>query len=52
MTHFIEDNEINKKFNKFIDECCIVRNDVEVDSGDIIGQFRILERRETKKYII
>ena len=47
----IEDNEINKKFNKFIDECCIVRNDVEVDSGDIIGQFRIWNGEKPKKIL-
>lgn len=47
----IEDNEINKKFNKFIDECCIVRNDVEVDSGDIIGQFRIWNGEKPKKVL-
>lgn len=47
----IEDNEINKKFNKFIDDCCIVRNDVEVDSGDIIGQFRIWNGEKPKKLL-
>ena len=47
----IEDNEINKKFNKFIHECCIVRNDVEVDSGDIIGQFRIWNGEKPKKIL-
>jgi hypothetical protein len=47
----IEDNELNKKFNKFIDECCIVRNDVEVDSGDIIGQFRIWNGEKPKKIL-
>ena len=47
----IEDNEINKNFNKFIDECCIVRNDVEVDSGDIIGQFRIWNGEKPKKLL-
>ena len=38
---FIEDNEITQRFNKFILECCIVRKDVEVDSNEIIAQFRI-----------
>ena len=47
----IEDNELNKKFNKFIDECCIIRNDVEVDSGDIIGQFRIWNGEKPKKLL-
>lgn len=47
----IEDNDINKKFNKFIDECCIIRNDVEVDSGDIIGQFRIWNGEKPKKLL-
>lgn len=39
---FIEDNNsINNKFNQYIEECCIVRTDVEVSSSDIEGQFRL-----------
>ena len=39
---FIEDSSsINNKFNQYIEECCIVRTDVEVSSSDIEGQFRL-----------
>ncbi len=37
----IEDNELTQNFNKFILDCCIVRKNVEVDSNEIIAQFRI-----------
>ena len=37
----IDDNELTQNFNKFILDCCIVRKDVEVDSNEIIAQFRI-----------
>ena len=45
----IETNDLTKKFAKFIDECCDVNNNVEVDSADIIGQFRIWNREKPKK---
>jgi prophage antirepressor-like protein len=39
---FIDDNtSINNKFNQYIDECCIIRSDVEISAADIEGQFRI-----------
>jgi prophage antirepressor-like protein len=36
-----EKNELTQKFNQYIDECCIVRHDAEVYSGDIEGRFRL-----------
>ncbi len=33
--------ELTQKFDKFVDEECIVRSDVEVNSSDIEAQFRI-----------
>ena len=32
---------MTSRFNMFIDTCCVIRNDVEVDSCDILSQFRI-----------
>ena len=37
----IQNDELKLKFNQYIDECCIVRDDVEVGSSEIIGQYRI-----------
>ena len=45
----IENNEINKKIAKFIEECCILHTEAEVDSSDIIGQFRIWNNVKPKK---
>ena len=45
----IEINKLTNKFAKFIDECCDVNNNVEVDSMDIIGQFRIWNREKPKR---
>jgi hypothetical protein len=45
----IETNRLTNKFCKFIDECCIINNNVEVDSTDIIGQFRIWNREKPKR---
>jgi hypothetical protein len=44
-------NEHKTKFDKFVSECCIVRNDVEVDSTTIIAQFRIWNREKPKKIL-
>jgi prophage antirepressor-like protein len=38
-----------KKFKQFIEECCIVRQDVEISSVDILGQYRIWSRFACKK---
>ena len=46
-------DELGKRFDQFIYECCIIREDVEVDSCDIIAQFRIWNgvkpKRETNE---
>lgn len=47
----IEDNELTKKFNDFINEMCIVRSDVEESSVNMEGAFRIWNRTKPKKEI-
>ena len=44
-----EKNELTKKFDKFIEKHCIVRDDVEVSTTDIIGQYRILANSASKE---
>lgn len=43
------DNNIKNNFNQFIDEMCIVRNDVEVSSKDIEGLYRLWNKEKPKK---
>jgi len=43
------DNNIKNNFNQFIDEMCIIRNDVEVSSKDIEGQYRLWNKERPKK---
>jgi len=38
-----------QKFKKFIEECCIVRPDVEISSVDILGQYRIWSKIASKE---
>ena len=38
------DGDLVRKFDAFIEECCIVRPDVEVPAKDIVGQFRLHAR--------
>ena len=45
-----ENQEIISKFDKFIEEFCIIRPDVEVSAKDIVGLYR-LHIREAKKEI-
>jgi len=45
------DVKLKNKFDKFINECCIIRNDVEVDSITITGQFRIFNREKPTKLL-
>ena len=45
------DEKLKNKFDKFINECCIIRNDVEVDSITITGQFRIFNREKPTKLL-
>ena len=44
-----EQNELTQKFDKFIEDHCIVREDVEVSSVDIIGQYRIIAKSASKE---
>jgi prophage antirepressor-like protein len=40
----LDNDEQKVKFNKFIEEHCILHNDAEVSGDDIIGQYRILQK--------
>ena len=43
------DDTILKRFDEFITACCIVRKDMEVDSCDILAQFRIWNKVKPKR---
>ena len=43
--------DLKSKFDKFINECCILHNDLEVDSTTIAGQFRIYNREKPTKLL-
>ena len=43
--------ELKKRFDKFIDECCFLHNEVEVASTTIMGQFRIYNREKPTKLV-
>ena len=45
------DYNLKSKFDKFISECCILHNDLEVDSTTIAGQFRIYNREKPTKLL-
>ena len=45
----INTNDLYDKFNKYIEEQCIVRSDVEVSMTDIIGQYRIWSKSASKE---
>ena len=45
------DYNLKSKFDKFISECCILHNDLEVDSTTIAGQFRIYNRTKPTKVL-
>lgn len=45
------DHSLKSKFDKFISECCILHNDLEVDSTTIAGQFRIYNRTKPTKVL-
>jgi hypothetical protein len=45
------DPKLKSKFDKFISECCILHNDLEVDSTTIAGQFRIYNREKPTKLL-
>ena len=42
-------DDLTKRFDEFIEKACIVRKDVEVDSCDIIAQFRIWNGVKAKR---
>ena len=42
-------DELTLRFDQFINESCVIRDDVEVDSCDIIAQFRIWNRVKPKR---
>ena len=48
----IEEKENTKLFKQFIQECCIVRKDVEVNCKDIEGQYRIWGKTASKEIFL
>ena len=42
---------LKSKIDKFINECCILHNDLEVDSTTIVAQFRIYNRTKPTKLL-
>jgi phage anti-repressor protein len=47
-----EDNQLNNNFNEFVEKFCVVRNDVEVNSKDIIGKYRLWSKNTKKEVTI
>lgn len=47
----LPDDELTENFNKFIDEMCIVRGDVEEASTNMEGQYRIWNKTKPKKEV-
>jgi hypothetical protein len=45
----LPENETTKKFNEYIEKLCIIRDDVEVSSKDIIGQYRLWTKAPSKE---
>ena len=45
----LPEDEMTQKFNEFVQQMCIVRNDVEESSVDMEGQFRIWSKTKPKK---
>jgi hypothetical protein len=45
----LPENETTKKFNEYIEKLCIVRDDVEISSKDIIGQYRLWTKAPSKE---
>ena len=46
-----KEDDLTQKFHDFINQMCIVRNDVEESSVNLEGQFRIWNREKPKKEI-
>jgi hypothetical protein len=49
ITNTEEKDELTASFHTFITEHCIVRDDVEISSTDIIGQYRIISQSTSKE---
>jgi hypothetical protein len=47
----LPEDELTEKFNKFIEEMCIVRQDVEESSTNMEGQYRIWSKIKPKKEV-
>jgi len=47
-----DDNELNNKFNEFIEKFCVIREDVEVNSKEIIGQYRLWSKNTKKEVTV
>jgi len=45
----LPDNEMTKKFDKFVATCCIVRSDVEEESVNLEGRFRLWSHTKPAK---
>lgn len=45
----INTNELYNSFDKFVEECCIVRHDVEESTVNLAGQYRLFSRTATKE---
>jgi len=47
-----DDKNLHHNFNEFVNTCCIVRSDVEVNCKDIIGQYRLWGKNTKKEVTI
>ena len=47
-----EDNKLYNNFNEFVENFCIIRSDVEVNSKDIIGKYRLWSKNTKKEVTI
>jgi hypothetical protein len=47
-----DDKNLHHNFNEFVNTCCIVRSDVEVNCKDIIGQYRLWSKNTKKEVTI
>jgi cell division septum initiation protein DivIVA len=45
----LPDNELTQKFNEFVEKCCIVRPDVEEESVNLEGRFRLWSHTKPAK---
>jgi len=47
-----QDNQLHNNFNDFVEKFCVVRSDVEVNSKDIIGKYRLWSKNTKKEVTI